>query len=322
MSSKTSMVHLALDLGGTRIKLGLLHAGQLLISQSLPANSHQGLRPNLERIESAVDQMIQKIVFDSFADSVSVSGVSMAIPGVVDSEQEEVKSINDKYVDVREMNLPAWVQRAWDAPLILENDARMAGFGEWQLGAGQKVRNMVMVTLGTGIGTCAIVDGHMLRGSHHVAGNLGGHLPLERHGPPCNCLANGCGERLASTWSLPEWVPTLPGFSTSALAQIKSLDYKAIFNAANQGDGLAQDVVSQSLDIWSHVLFQLISAYDPEIIVLGGGISQAAENLAEQLHQRLPKTLWIDPQKVRIVPAYHPSSAALFGGHWLLSQGR
>lgn len=310
------MFHLAMDLGGTQIKLGLLQSGQLLVSRVFPARSGQGLKANLDAIETAVDQLLQEVHQSKEA----IEGVAISIPGVVDSIQGRVLSINDKYTDVTTMDLPAWVQQTWKAPLVLENDARMAGVGEWQYGAGQQMDNLVMVTLGTGIGTCAIVDGHLLRGGHHFAGILGGHLSLDMNTIQCNCLAYGCGEALASTWAITAFTQSLPNFNESLLANAVSLDYKTILSAFHEGDSVAAQVIAHSLDIWTAVMFNLISAYDPETIVLGGGIVQGWLDLPRIVKDKLPKTLWINPETIKLTTAQYPEKAALLGGSWLLSQ--
>src|SRR5262249_29473232 len=127
----------------------------------------------------------------------------MAFPSLIDSRTGRVLAAYGKYADAPQIDLPQWSRKTLRLPLIIENDARMALLGEWQAGAGRGCDDLVMVTLGTGIGTAALIEGIVVRGRHGQAGVLGGHLTVQQDGRQCTCGNRGCAEAEASTSVLP-----------------------------------------------------------------------------------------------------------------------
>ena len=172
---------IAIDLGGTIIKIGLLKGGQLIGRTEIIAQSASGLKPQLPELEKAIDQLLQSNQLRKN----EVLGIGFSFAGLVDSSTNRILSTNQKYDDGPDTDLVGWAKDNWDWPLYAMNDARMALFGEWQHGAGQGCSDLVMVTLGTGIGTAVLIGGELLIGKHFQAGNLGGTLCSE---PPGNGL--------------------------------------------------------------------------------------------------------------------------------------
>jgi glucokinase len=124
----------------------------------------------------------------------------------VDSVNKKVLTINDKYGDVISLDLEKWAFEHFGVPLEIENDTRAALLGEWKFGNGRGYNDVVLMTLGTGIGTSAVIEGKILRGRHFQAGILGGHFIVNPKGKLCNCGNVGCAEAEASTWNLEEIV--------------------------------------------------------------------------------------------------------------------
>src|SRR5207248_3128427 len=135
-----------------------------------------------------------------------VTSIAIAFPGLVDTVQNKVVSTSGKYEDAPSLDLPGWAQKELGMNLKLENDARAACLGEWKWGAGKGSSDMLMFTLGTGIGSSAIINGKILRGKHFGAGVLGGHFIIDytEDAPRCTCGGKGCVESIASTWRLKE----------------------------------------------------------------------------------------------------------------------
>src|SRR5262249_5203514 len=132
-------------------------------------------------------------------------------------------------------------------------------------------------TLGTGLGASAVIEGRVLRGAHGQAGILGGHLTLRYGGQPCVCGNLGCAEAEASSAVLRELAEERPEFRASALAGEATLDYAAVFRLAANGDACALRLRQHSLEVWSALAVSLIHAYDPERLILGGGIMGSGE---------------------------------------------
>ena len=159
----------AFDFGGTSIKMGLVDRGQMLGQASIGDIDATLIEPLLPQLHEAV-----KNLYSSAGLSESnIKGIGMALPSIVDSKKGVVLSEYVKYQDFNQADLHTWVHDKWRCELRMENDARAALVGEWKYGAGKGLDDFVMVTLGTGMGSAAVVNGTLLRGKHYLAGNRG-----------------------------------------------------------------------------------------------------------------------------------------------------
>lgn len=305
---------IAIDLGGTIIKAGLLDSKKLLGSVTEKATSGKGLKNNLPEIE----KMIGRLLEDHRVEAKEILGIGFSFPGLVDSAQNRVLSTNKKYNDAPALDLPRWAKETWNLPLYLENDARMALLGEWQYGAGQGIENIVMVTLGTGIGTAVLIEGKLLKGKHFQAGNLGGHFTVNYRGVACTCGNIGCMESEVATWRLPELIKSNDGYNSSALKTEELLDYEALFRNAAQNDFLANNVLNHCFSVWSAGLISMIHAFDPEIMILGGGIMKSAPVILPELQKRVDQYAWTPWGEVKLLKARNINEAALFGADYLV----
>ncbi len=311
-----SLKAIALDLGGTRIKVGITDGGRLLANSVIDAYSSGGLVPRLHAIEAEVSSLLLKAGLRTN----DAAGVGISIPGIVDSNEMKLLSVNEKYRDAVGFDFQRWAKENWDLPLVLENDARAAVIGEWQYGAGKGCDNLVMVTLGTGIGGAAIVEGKVLRGTHFQAGILPGHFTINYHGDNCNCGNVGCVESEASSWRLPNLARRNPLFKSSQLSKLQVIDYKEVFELAEKGDRLSEELVRHSVDAWSACVVNLIHAYDPELVIIGGGIMRSGSRILQEISSRVYENAWTPWGKVQIVQAEQMDFAALLGVSWLIEQ--
>jgi glucokinase len=305
---------IAIDLGGTRIKTGIVSNGEVLNSIFVDAFSDKGLLPRLPLLDESIDHLMKQINI-SIDD---IAGFGISIPGIVDSRQMKLLSVNKKFNDAVDFDFPAWAFSKWHKPLVIENDARCALVGEWQFGAGKGSDNLVMITLGTGVGGAAIIEGKLLRGKHFQAGCLGGHFTVNYKGDTCNCGNIGCVESEASTWRLPEMARSHMLFSSSQLSAYDVIDYRLAFGLAGAGDELSKILVNQSLDAWSAGIVNSIHAYDPDMVILGGGIMKSGETILPYIREKVQQHAWTPWGKVEIVPALFPDSAALYGLDYLV----
>lgn len=306
---------IALDLGGTRIKIGIVEEGALIADTIIDAFSGAGLLSRLPAIEAEVSALLSK----SNLHSTDISGVGISIPGIVDSKRMKLLSVNEKYADAVGFDFAQWSKKVWGLPAVLENDARCAMIGEWQYGAGKGCDNLVMVTLGTGIGGAAVMEGKVVRGRHFQAGILPGHFTVNYRGAECNCGNIGCVEAEASSWRLPDLAARNPLFESSPLSKLQTIDYKEVFELAEKGDALSKGLVRHSIEVWSACVINLIHAYDPEVVVIGGGIMRNAERILPEIASGVAKHAWTPWGKVNIVPAEQTDFAALFGAGYLVS---
>jgi glucokinase len=309
---------IAIDLGGTIIKAGLCDDNRLVEFVSEKATSGKGLKNNLPVIEKMIAFLLEN-------QNVSVKellGIGFSFPGLVDSARNRVLSTNKKYDDAPELDLPLWAKETWNLPLFLENDARMALLGEWQHGAGKGFENIVMVTIGTGIGSAVLIEGKLLIGKHFQAGNLGGHFTVNHRGVVCTCGNIGCMESEASTWRLPELIKSHAAYNSSSIKNEKLLDYEALFRNAAQKDFLANEILNHCYSIWSSGLITMIHAYDPEILILGGGVLKSGDVIIPELQQRINQYAWTPWGKVKLLKAKNINTATLFGANYLIKKNQ
>ncbi len=279
---------IALDLGGTRIKTGIVEAGRLLAHSVIEAESAEGFRKKLPAIEDEMESLLKA----SNLTPADISGIGISIPGIVNVTERTLLSVNGKFSDAVGFDFIEWAGNRWNLPVVLENDARSALIGEWKHGAGRGFDNLVMVTLGTGIGGAAIIDGKVLRGIHYQAGILPGHFTVNVRGSTCNCGNIGCVEAEASSWRLPDIAAHHPLFSSSPLSQLEIIDYRNVFGYARQGDPLSGELVKLSIETWAACVINMIHAYDPELVIVGGGIMRSASDLLPGITERVSAHAW------------------------------
>jgi len=308
------MYTIACDMGGTRIKLGLVKDSKVINTEVIPAYSGKGLKPRLP----AIVETINKMCVNQKVKSKDCIGMAIASPGVISSDNRRIASMNEKYFDAPSLDLTAWAKEELGVPLFIENDARMATIGEWKYGAGRNYDYLVMMTLGTGLGTSAVINGQLLRGFHGIGGLLGGHFTVNYNGRKCTCGNIGCSEIEASTVSINELAKAYPGFCNSKLANEEVIEYEAVFKCAADGDLCASYLLEHSLKVWSITVLNLVHAYDPEIVILGGGIMASGDIIIPAIQNYLEKYTWNPWDKPRVVKAENGNNAALLACEWLL----
>lgn len=308
---------IAIDFGGTTIKLGLIEKGQAAAQAIIPAYSGQGLIKRLPDVEQAVLDMLEI----SEISLQQCRGIGFAIPGIVDFDSGQLLSVNEKYADAVGFSFSGWAKDTFGLRSVLENDARAALFGESAYGTAQGERDVVLVTFGTGIGTSALLNGKMLRGKHNLAGILGGHFSAGSLDVLCNCGNAGCLEAHASHWALPRLIRGHPQYGSSVLKEQEDLSYLTLLQAASSGDRVAIELEDQLIKYWGAGLVNLVHAYDPELIVLSGGLMKSADRILPRLTNYVHKFAWAPWGKVRFAAAANPELSVLLGVSFLLENG-
>jgi glucokinase len=249
----------------------------------------------LDCIASAVRQTLSA----GGLDSTQVKSVGLGIPGLVDAEKGiGLASVNLGWRDVAVRD---GLQARLGLPCAIENDVRAAALGEARFGAGQGLDSLVFLTIGTGIAAAAILANQLYRGSHGLAGEIG-HAVLQRDGAPCKCGGRGCFEALASGPAIAArlaqkmrlaGLSELPGDPARGLESLAARD---VFRLAAHGDPLAQESICEAAEFIAQAIQFITLAYDPQVIVLGGGVVQAASQLIVPLRsalERLAKENWV-----------------------------
>ncbi len=310
------MIVLACDMGGTRIKLGLLKNGKIIAQKLISSYSKEGLKPRLPHLKAAWLELLteQNIQLKE------CSGIGMGFPSLVNNRDSIVLDEHGKFSDAVGMDLNTWSDQEFNLPIAIENDARLALIGEWKFGAGKGYNDVVIMTLGTGIGTSAVIEGQVLRGKHFQAGCLGGHLSVNYNGRNCQCGNIGCAEAEASTSRLQEIVKEHPEFQNSLLKNNEIIDYKAVFTLAAKGDKCSKDVLNHTLKVWSTLAVDLIHSYDPEILILHGGIMKSKDVIIPAIQSYVDKHARTPWGSVIVNNGELSDNAALSGCEWLVKE--
>ncbi len=306
---------LAVDVGGSHVSCAAVEDQRLLESFRVESDSKGRLANLLPTLTQGFRKLLQKHG-NAFA------GIAFSFCGLVDGKTGRVVSTNHKFSDATSIDLRSWAKQDLGLPLILENDARLALLGEWYAGAAQGSEDVVMMTLGTGIGTAAMMEGRLVRGKHFQAGCLGGHFTIVIGGRLCSCGARGCFEAEASTYALPDICRTWPGFDSSALAHENKLDFATLFRCAERRDRIAEEIRERCLSIWAACALSLVHAYDPELLVLGGGVMNSSYPILRTIQEYVDSYAWTPWGKVRFEAAALGNNAALLGAVPLFSQQR
>jgi glucokinase len=309
-------MNIAIDFGGTNIKIGLVEKGVIVSNTSIPAQSESGLVKRLPAVVTTIHELLAQN-----GSSISeCSGIGIATPGLVDTDHQTILSINGKYADAIGFSFAKWVSGVFSLPFVLENDARAALIGETAHGAAQGETNAVLMTFGTGIGTAAMINGQILRGRHYQAGILGGHLTTDIHGQSCNCGNTGCLEAQSGRWALKHLASQHIDFGKSPLTSAFEINYLTIIEAARAGDHTSMDLLEHLIAHWSAGIVNLIHAYDPDVVILGGGLMKSREIIVPLLEERVHRLAWTPWGKVRFVLAEDPDTSVLLGVSWLLKE--
>ena len=293
---------LAVDLGGTNIKIGLVESGRILHRAVISAHSEAGAAQALDRVAAQLQALRRD----------DCIGVGLAMPTLIDVRTNRVAGqMIGKFEGLGQIDFDRWSGEQFQLPIRIENDAHAAILGEWKHGAGRGCDDLVMMTIGTGIGTSVIINGKPLRGKHAQAGNLGSHMILDPDGFPCVCGARGCGEAQQHRNFVSQLAKSDPGFVSSELSKIPEIDYAALFKHSPT-DELASRLLKRSLDIWGTMAVSLVHQFDCERIVIGGGIMKSAAIILPHINQWL-ETACTPWGRARAVAAEQGDDAALLG---------
>jgi glucokinase len=305
----------AIDLGGSHARCAIVEDTSVRVAKTVPVRPGTKLGSILPELASALEASRDQAGVAATA----ISGVAVSSCGIVDARIGRVLSTNHKYDDAPEIDLVQWARNQFGLELRIENDARMALLGEQYAGAAKGFSDVVMFTLGTGIGGAAMIEGQLLRGKHAQAGCLAGHVPVTLQGRPCTCGGVGCAESEASGWALRQISEEWPGFAQSALSQ-NEINFENLFHHAAAGDQVAKDIREHCLRVWSMTALAAVHNFDPEIVVFGGGVMRSAEVILPFVQEYVWRNAWTPWGKVGFRAALLGDDAPLLGAIPLLTR--
>ena len=267
---------LGIDIGGTDIKFGVVaEDGQVFGKRQIPT---------LKTADDIIDSIVATCL--AMREEYAYSEIGIACPGDV---QNGVVAAPGN-LPFRNTPLAAIISERVGVPVKMGNDARCAGFAEARCGAGEGTSNMVLITLGTGIGGALIINGEVYLGYTGSAGEVG-HILLDHEGLPCPCGRKGCFEQYASVTALIRQsaaaAAAYPDSVLAACCSERPVDGKTVFDAMDKGCPVAADVYAQYIAYLAAGIDSLTILLQPELVVLGGAISREGERLLAPLRKAL-----------------------------------
>ena len=265
---------IGVDVGGTKIAGGVVDEQGQIVDQLRVESPAQ----DAEAIEEAIAGLVARLRTRH-----EVTAVGVGAAGYIDSARSKVLFAPN--IAWRDLDLRSEIAARVDLPVVVENDANAAAWGEFRFGAGEDVDDQVMVTVGTGVGGGLVLDGRLFRGAFGIAGELG-HLRIEPGGRLCGCGNRGCWEQYASGTAMVR-AARAEAAEGSMLARplidragsVEAIDGPLITQAAHDGDTFAIDQLA-TLGRWlGEGIASLAAVLDPAVVVLGGGVAAAGDLL-------------------------------------------
>ena len=306
------------DVGGTTVKMGLFDKeGNVLEKWELKTRTENGG----ENILPDIAKSIQEKLAQKKIDKEEVTGVGLGAPGAIDAEGVVHGAVN---LGWGTFSIPDTLSGLLGLPVKAGNDANVAALGEMWKGGGQGCKNLVAVTLGTGVGGGIIVNGAMLTGAIGAGGEIG-HIHVEdNEEEACGCKNLGCLEQYASATGVVRLakraLKTSNQASTLRNIPMEKLSAKAVFDAVKAGDALAVQVAEQFGEYLGKALGVIAGIVNPEIIVIGGGVSKAGEILFDYIRPCFEKTVFSGCKDARLALATLGNDAGIFGAAKLMME--
>jgi len=313
---EATKVVLGIDLGGTKTAFGFVNKkGKCYGVKSIPTNSHQPAKDLVKRIYDVYSDWINKD-----KEKYQVVGIGIGAPN---GNYFKGTIENPPNLHWGTTNMVELIEKVFDLQAVLTNDANAAAIGEQKFGAGKNLKNFIVITLGTGLGSGIVVDGRLVYGHDGFAGELG-HMVIRPNGRLCGCGRRGCLETYASVSGIIRTVfelqANLPQDSKLRKIAYHDLDGEQIYELAKEGDPLALKAFDETTRILGEGLATSVAHLSPEAIILFGGLSLAKEFIFEPTKKYLEENLLtIFKNKVRIIPsALSPGDAAVMGAAALM----
>lgn len=302
------------DIGGTTVKIGLFKTDGELVDKweikTRTENKGEAILPDIA--ESLKKKMEEKGIEAS-----QMSGIGIGVPAPVDDNGvvQNTANLGWGYKEVnREM------EELTGLKVAAGNDANVAALGEMWLGAGKGQKNMIMVTLGTGVGGGVIVNGHPMVGAHGAGGEIG-HLCVNyEETEHCGCGKTGCLEQYASATGIARLAKKrlAADDAASSLRDKKEISAKTVFDALKDGDKVAEEIVEEFGVYLGHAMANLAAVVDPSVIVIGGGVSKAGEILLDYVEKNFQEKAFFANKNTEFVLATLGNDAGICGAAKLI----
>ena len=297
------------DVGGTTIKMGFFEtSGKLIDKWEIKTDTSNGGENILSDIAKAIDN---KLAQEGISKN-DVQGVGVGVPGPVNSKGIVLKCVN---LGWGVFNVEEELASLTGLKVKAGNDANVAALGEMWQGAGKGSEDMVMVTLGTGVGGGIIVDGKVIAGANGAGGEIGHITVNDDEIEACNCGQYGCLEQYTSATGIVRMAKRKLAKTDeeTSLRSVEELSAKIIFDEAKKGDKIAGELVEELGKILGSTLSNIAAVTNPEVIVIGGGVSKAGQILIDTIHKHFIESVVHACKDTRFVLAGLGNDAGVYG---------
>lgn len=307
--------YIGIDLGGTNIKGSIFDENMnLVLEQRLSTEASYGSEHVLERIHHVIDNMMNRYGVTSS----DIKGIGMGIPGLLNMERG-ISLFSPNFSKWENVPIVDWFQEKLHIPVFIDNDVRVNLYGEWHFGAGKGSNHIVLLTIGTGLGSGIVMDGRVLYGATGSAGEIG-HMNMYREGRPCKCGSSGCFGRYVSALGILRTLKEKIDIGYDSIitewvhGNLDDVTAKMVSEAYDVGDLAAVETLHETGEILGFGLTNIINLYNPEIIIIGGGVAAAGERLLSRAREVVDShALKISNSKCTIKTARLGDAAGMLG---------
>lgn len=306
--------YVGVDLGGTNIAVGLVDENGKIIAKDSTKTLHQR---GFEAIVADMAMLYKKLIKDNNVDEADIVSVGVGSPGSVDYKNGVIIYANN--LNFNNVPLAEELKKYINKPVFVDNDANCAAWAEFVAGSAKGFNVAVVITLGTGVGSGVIIDGKLQGGFNFCGGELG-HMVIDVNGPLCTCGRKGCFEVFSSATGLINMTKEFAEKNkTSKLWEYTkngNFSGRSAFLAAADGDETAKAVVEKFTDYLAIGIANIINIFQPDVFVLGGGLSNEGDNLIKPLSDKVFSQTYTNPSIVPmcdIVKAKLGNDAGIIG---------
>lgn len=309
MEGEGGKAFVGVDLGGTYIKFALVSGNIRILQRRKLPTPQEGREAVVSQMERGIREVGKEI---------AICGIGIGTPGLVDSRKGVVRGFTN-IKDWENVPLRDLLEERMDIPVFVDNDVNMMTWGEYRCGGGRGCRDIICLTLGTGVGGGIVINGRLYRGHSMCAGEIG-HIPINVRGPRCDCGGIACMERyVGNAYIVERTVGAIRKGKRSIIPELVGRDLskitpKIITDAADREDDLAREIWEETGTYIGVALAGLVNFLNPERIIIGGGVAKAGEWLFRPLRKTVEKrAMSLPAREVQILPAQLGEDAGVIG---------
>lgn len=303
------------DLGGTNIKVSAytFEDWTPVYESRVPTEAQGGWEHVMNRIYNELIKLFQTVPKGQTA------CVGLGIPGLLDIETG-ISKFSPNFPSWENVPVVDWLQERLKLPVYIDNDVRVNLYGEWYCGAGKGRNNVVLLTLGTGLGSGIVMDGRVLYGATSSAGEVGHMNMVRTGGRPCKCGSSGCLGRYVSALGLLRTLKEKLAAGTPCVIRewvggdLEKITAKMVSDAYDTGDSVAIETMTETGELLGYGLVNVVNLFNPEIIIIGGGMAAAGDRLLQPARQVVEShALKLSREQCSVVTAQLGDSAGMLG---------